>query len=342
MRVLVTGGAGYIGSHALRALRRRGHDVIAFDNFSTGHAYLAGAFPLIVGDVRDYACIRRAMQGVDAVVHFAASAYVGESVEQPRKYFDNNVRGGLALLDAMLDAHVRKIVFSSTCATYGEPSAVPISEDTPQQPINAYGASKLTIEHALRAYSTAYGLRSVSLRYFNVAGADFSGDIGEDHYPETHVIPLALAAARGDVDQLHIFGNDYPTADGTCVRDYIHVCDVADAHVAALDYLAAGGGTTALNLGTGAGTSVLELIAAVEKVAGTRVPTSVRGRRPGDAPELIADPARAAQLLHWRAKHTLAQMVETAWKWYNQRAARKAVASAPFVFPRASGRGNNY
>src|SRR5438128_9864392 len=240
MRVLVIGGAGYIGSHTARALRDHRHEVVIYDNLSTGHEFLAKGFDLIVGDIADAAKLRTALSRVDSVVHFAAHAYVGESVINPRKYFQNNVEAALTLLNTAMDAGVRRFVFSSTCAVYGTPDKVPITEDLPRQPINPYGVSKLFFENALEAYHQAYGLRFASLRYFNAAGADESGEIGELHDPETHLIPLALRAANGTGAELQVYGSDYPTPDGTCIRDYIHVDDLADAHVKALHHLEAG------------------------------------------------------------------------------------------------------
>jgi len=247
-------------------------------------------------------------------MHFAAHAYVGESVENPRKYFRNNVEAALVLLNTAVDCGVKNFIFSSTCAVYGTPAKVPITEDIPRQPINPYGASKLFFENALEAYSRAYGLRHASLRYFNAAGADESGEIGECHDPETHLIPLALAAASGGA-ALSVFGTDYATPDGTCVRDYIHVNDLADAHVLALKHLARGGESFAANLGTGGGASVREIINTVEEVTGKEVRCNNAPRRPGDPPVLVADPARAQELLGWAASRGLREIVETAWKW---------------------------
>src|SRR6202047_1536635 len=255
MVVLVIGGAGYIGSHAARALKRAGHEVIIFDNLSTGYAILAAGFELVKGDMLDAAALARVLPRADAIMHFAAYAYVGESVTNPRKYFHNNVEGGLALLNTAVDAGVKKIIFSSTCAVYGEPSSIPIAENNARQPVNPYGVSKMFFEQALEAYDRAYGLRFASLRYFNAAGADESGEIGELHDPETHLIPLALRAAAGLGPEVQVFGSDYPTPDGTCIRDYIHVNDLATAHVKALDHLAAGEESVAVNVGTGTGAS---------------------------------------------------------------------------------------
>lgn len=315
MRVLVTGGAGYIGSHAAYALRRRGHQVRIYDSLVTGHARLVEGFDLVVGDIGDTPRLATAVDGVDAVMHFAAYAYVGESVSNPRKYFDNNVRSALAMLNAVVDAGIRKFIFSSTCATYGVPAQVPIPDTTPRNPVNPYGATKLCFEHALSAYDVAYGIRSVCLRYFNAAGADESGCTGELHDPETHLIPLALQAAAGTNRELRIFGNDYPTPDGTCIRDYIHVSDLADAHVLALEYLASGGQSECLNLGTGQGHSVQEVVEAVERITGRPVRRRIDPRRPGDPPVLVADASRARTVLGWQPSRSLDDCIRTAWNW---------------------------
>ncbi len=270
MVVLVTGGAGYIGSHAARALKRAGYKVVLYDNLCTGFRRLAEGFELIEGDIADTAKLRPALARADAVMHFAAHAYVGESVADPRTYFRNNVAAGLSLLNSVLDAGIKLFVFSSTCAVYGIPEQVPITEQAPRQPMNPYGTSKLFFEHALEAYDQAYGLRSARLRYFNAAGADESGEIGELHQPETHLIPLALAACTDNGPELQVYGADYPTADGTCIRDYIHVNDLADAHVRALQYLQSGGDSLAANLGTGRGHSVFEVIQVTERVRDAR------------------------------------------------------------------------
>lgn len=315
MVVLVIGGAGYIGSHTARALRHAGHDVIIFDNLSTGYEFFASGFELVKGDVLDPKALGKVLPRVDAIMHFAASAYVGESVVNPRKYFHNNVEGGLSLLNSALDAGVKKIIFSSTCAVYGEPAKVPIEENIPRQPVNPYGMSKLFFELALESYDRAYGFRYASLRYFNAAGADENGEIGELHEPETHLIPLALSAAAGTAPALQVFGSDYPTPDGTCVRDYIHVNDLASAHVKALEHLAAGKPSFALNVGTGTGVSVQEVISAVERVTGKPVPHNKVARRPGDPPALVANPSKAQQLLGWKATRGLQEIVSTAWNW---------------------------
>jgi len=319
----VIGGAGYIGSHTARALKRAGHDVIIFDNLSTGYEFLAAGFEVVKGDVLDKSALAPALGRVDAIMHFAAHAYVGESVTNPRKYFHNNVEGGLSLLNAAVDAGIKKIIFSSTCAVYGEPAKVPIEENTPRQPVNPYGVSKMFFEQALEAYDRAYDFRYASLRYFNAAGADESGEIGELHDPETHLIPLALRAAAGLGPALQVFGSDYPTPDGTCVRDYIHVNDLASAHVKALEHLLAGKGSVAMNLGTGAGASVREVISAVENVTGKAVPHKLVPRRAGDPPALVANPAKAQALLNWKATRGLQEIVSSAWKWEEHRRVAK-------------------
>ena len=321
MKVLVIGGAGYIGSHTARALRRHGHEVTIYDNLSTGHDYLAQGFQLVVADMGDVSQLRTALRGIDAVIHFAAHAYVGESVSDPRKYFRNNVEAGLALLNTAVDLGVLKFVFSSTCAVYGTPAKVPITEDATRQPINPYGVSKLFFENALEAYDRAYGVRFAALRYFNAAGADESGEIGELHEPEPHLIPLALAATRKG-SSLQIFGTDYPTPDGTCIRDYIHVNDLAEAHVLALHRLARGESSFAANLGTGKGHSVLEIVKAVESITGATVNRVQSPRRPGDPPALVADPSRAQQLLQWKATRSLEDIVATAWRWMERTPAK--------------------
>jgi UDP-glucose-4-epimerase GalE len=319
MVVLVIGGAGYIGSHTARALNRLGHTPLIYDNLSTGYDSLSKGFELVKGDILDQATLLPVLRRVDAVMHFAAHAYVGESVTNPRKYFHNNVEGGLSLMNAAVDAGVKKIIFSSTCAVYGEPSRVPISEKTVRQPVNPYGVSKLFFEHALEAYGRAYDLPFAILRYFNAAGADESGEIGELHQPETHLIPLALEAAAGIGPELQVFGSDYPTPDGTCIRDYIHVNDLAEAHVKALDHLQAGKPSFAANLGTGRGHSVREVVTTVEEVTGNSVPLRLCPRRVGDPPALVADPSFAESLLQWKAERSLRESVSTAWNSMERR-----------------------
>jgi UDP-glucose-4-epimerase GalE len=317
LAILVVGGAGYIGSHTARALRRSGYEVILYDSLVTGYRRLAQGFELVEADIGDDSKLRPVLARVDAVMHFAAHAYVGESVQNPRKYFRNNVEAALALLNATLDAGIRCFVFSSTCAVYGVPVKVPITEENPRQPVNPYGTSKLFCEYALEAYDRAYGLRSARLRYFNAAGADDSGEIGELHDPETHLIPLALAATQGA--ELQVFGTDYPTPDGTCIRDYIHVNDLADAHVRALQHLERGGESISVNLGTGNGNSVLEVIQTVEKVTGRPVQRKIGLRRAGDPPALVADPSRAQQVLGWKTSRDLTNIVSSAWNWMQQK-----------------------
>jgi UDP-glucose 4-epimerase len=314
LAVLVVGGAGYIGSHAALALQRRGYEPIIYDSLVAGHAALAQGFELVVGDIADTSKLAPLLQRVDAVMHFAAHAYVGESVVNPRKYFQNNVLGGISLLNAVLDSKVRRFIFSSSCAVYGAPAKVPMSEDLPRVPVNPYGVTKLIFEQALEAYGPAYGLGYMNLRYFNAAGADESGTIGEMHNPETHLIPSAFEAIRGQRPALDIFGDKYPTPDGTCIRDYIHVSDLAEAHVLALEYLA-GGTSQALNLGSGRGYSVLEILSTIKRVTGREVPSHMAPPRPGDPPELVADPTRAEKLFNWKANRSLDEIVATAWKW---------------------------
>ncbi|HUK46438.1 MAG TPA: UDP-glucose 4-epimerase GalE [Terriglobales bacterium] len=314
MAVLVVGGAGYIGSHTAHVLQRKGYDVIIYDNLSTGHRELAEGFELVVGDIGDSAKLAKVLSRCDSVMHFAAHAYVGESVQNPKKYYHNNVIAALTLLDAAIESRVRKFIFSSTCAVYGNPLKVPITESNPRQPVNPYGATKLAFENALEAYGRAYGLRYVSFRYFNAAGADENGKIGEIHDPETHLIPLIFQAIQGKRAALEIFGDDYPTPDGTCIRDYIHVTDLAEAHVLGLEYLSKGE-SAAINLGTGKGHSVTEVVAAVKKITGHKVPINIGPRRPGDPPELVADPSLAQKLLKWKAKYSLDEIIRTAWNW---------------------------
>src|ERR1700676_1606785 len=341
--ILVSGGAGYIGSHAARALWRAGYEVVLYDNLSTGFRRLAQGFELVEGDIADEAKLRPALARVDAVIHFAAHAYVGESVSNPRKYFRNNVVATLSLLNCAMDAGIRRFVFSSSCAVYGIPEQIPITEQTAREPVNPYGASKLFFENALEAYSRAYGLRSVSLRYFNAAGADDSGEIGELHDPETHLIPLALAASTEDGPELQVFGSAYPTRDGTCVRDYIHVSDLADAHVRALQHLETqqleksadekGGDSLAIHLGTGRGHSLLEVIRAAEKATGHPVRRKIVPRRPGDPPILVADPGKARRAVGWTPARNVGEIVSRAWIWMqkNSKGEKAVTAASPCV-----------
>ena len=316
--VLVTGGAGYIGSHACKALAAAGYVPVAFDNLVYGHEWAVKWGPLIRGDILDRAALNAAIEKYTplAVMHFAAFAYVGESVENPGKYYRNNVGGSLSLLEAMRDHGIGKFIFSSTCATYGVPRSVPIPETHPQNPINPYGASKLMIERMLRDFDVAHGLRSISLRYFNAAGADADGEIGEAHEPETHLIPLVLEAAAGVRPEVVVYGDDYDTADGTCVRDYIHVTDLAAAHVLALQALEAGAATTAYNLGNGRGFSVKQVVDSARAVTGRNFPVRMGARRPGDPPSLVGDATRIQKELSWQPKHAdLSEMIDTAWRW---------------------------
>jgi UDP-arabinose 4-epimerase len=296
-------------------LQECGHTPVVMDNLSTGFRELARDFQFVEADISDTVIAGKVLREVDAVIHCAASAYVGESVQNPRKYFQNNIEHSLAFLDAVLKSDVRMFVFSSSCATYGETCSIPIREDSPQCPVNPYGATKLFIEHALRAYRKSAGLRSLCLRYFNAAGADEKGRSGELHAPETHLIPLALKAAEGSGPPLTIFGTDFPTQDGTCVRDFVHVSDLARAHVRALEYLAKDGNVFALNLGTGVGNSILEVLEHIEKVTGSKVPTCVGPRREGDPPILVAEAKFAELILGWKAEHGLQSIIETAWAW---------------------------
>lgn len=319
MKVFVTGGAGYIGSHAVRLLSRAGHDVWVYDNLSCGHRAAVPDGRLIEGELMDRPRLVEAMRAkqIDAVMHFAAFAYVGESVTDPGRYYQNNVVASLNLLEAMREAGVGRIVFSSTTATYGVPQRVPITEDEPQRPINPYGFGKLVIERALADYAAAYGLRYAALRYFNAAGASPDGDLGEDHRPETHLIPLVLEVALGKRPHVTIFGDDYPTPDGTCIRDYVHVDDLGAAHVAALEKLAESAALQ-LNLGTGRGYSVREVIEACRRITGHAIPTKPGPRRAGDPPELVADARRAGQVLGWRPQYAdIESIVRTAWRWHS-------------------------
>lgn len=320
MKILVTGGAGYVGSQACKTLAASGHEPIAYDNLCRGHRSAVRWGPIEIGDMADGPRLREviARYRPQAVMHFAALAHVRESVENPALYYINNTLGTLSLLEAMRETAVKLLVFSSSCAIYGLPVRLPMGEDHPQNPINPYGASKLAVEHMLRDYSAAYGLRSVSLRYFNAAGADPDGEIGEAHDPETHAIPLAAFAALERRPAFEVFGVDYETPDGSAVRDYVHVADLASAHVAALGYLTDGGATAAFNLGTGSGTSVFDIVRAVERVSGRAVPVVHSARRCGDPPVLVADARRAVSVLGWRPQFlSIDDIVRTAWTWHN-------------------------
>ena len=316
--MLVTGGAGYIGSHTAKALRAAGYRVVIYDNLSAGHPEAALGAPLIVGDIRDVEAVRRALResGASAVMHFAAWLSVAESVEHPIGYYQNNVGGALATLEAMAGEGCRTLVFSSTCAVYGNPVETPLRESHPTAPINAYGQTKHAIEHALPHFERAYGLRAVCLRYFNAAGADPDGELGEDHSPEIHVIPRAFEAASGGAP-LDVFGEDYPTPDGTCLRDYIHVSDLADAHVRALRRLETGGGSVTYNVGTEQPSSVRDVIASVERVTGRVVQRRSAPRRPGDPAILFASAARIREDLAWvPVRPHLDTIVGDAWRWH--------------------------
>jgi len=316
--VLVTGGAGYIGSHAVKSLRAQGQDVIVYDDFSQGHREATkNATAVVEGGIQDTATLRAALEkyNVNAVMHFAAWLSVGDSVKHPTAYYKNNVTGALSVLEAMVDAGVKHLIFSSTCAVFGVPDRTPIVEDLPKQPINAYGETKLAIEHALPHFERAYGIKFIALRYFNAAGADPDGELGEDHDPEIHVIPRAIDAALGR-GSFSIFGDDYPTPDGTCLRDYVHVNDLASAHTLALDALRRGASSNNYNLGNGTPSSVRDVLAAVERVCGVKVPYDVRARREGDPAALFASSDKARQELGWRpAYEALDVIVETAWRW---------------------------
>ncbi|HKF72095.1 MAG TPA: UDP-glucose 4-epimerase GalE [Stellaceae bacterium] len=328
--ILVTGGAGYVGSHACKALAREGYRPITYDSLIHGHREAVRWGPLVEADLADAERLTDTIKRfeVAAVLHFAAFAYVGESVERPGLYFRNNVANTLTLLEAMRTSAVRHIVFSSTCATYGIPDRMPIPEGAPQRPVNPYGESKLMVERVLHWYGAAHGFTHAVLRYFNAAGADPDCEIGEAHDPETHLIPLVLQAALGQRAQIDVLGTDYPTADGTAVRDYIHVQDLSEAHVRALDLLLKGGLSITVNLGTGAGHSVREVIAAAERVTGRRIPRREAPRRAGDPPVLVADASRAGDLLGWKPRLSdLDTILKTAWTWHSrQTQARQSAA----------------
>ena len=318
--ILVTGGAGYIGSHTVRELRERGMDVVVYDNLSTGHIQSIGDTPFVKGDLFDVELLRKTFReyGVDSVIHFAAYSLVGESMVNPAKYYHNNVAGTLALLDAMLAENVKYLVFSSSAATYGDCGDGLITENSPQNPTSVYGQTKLMMEQFMQDYDKAYGMKYVALRYFNAAGAHASGEIGEAHSPESHLSPLILQVSNGKREQINIFGDDYPTHDGTCIRDYIHITDLADAHIKALEYLKNGGKSTYYNLGNGNGFSVKEVIDTVEKVVGSPVKKQVVDRRPGDPASLVASSEKIQKELGWKPKYdTLDSIVASAWKWHS-------------------------
>jgi UDP-glucose-4-epimerase GalE len=320
MRVLVTGGAGYIGSHTAKALAKAGHEPLVLDNLSAGHRWAVKWGRLLDWDLADTEMLPQFLEkeNVEAVLHFAGSLLVGESIQEPRKYYWNNVVNTLRLLDAMREAGVKRIVFSSSAAVYGYPQKVPMPEDHPKEPVNPYGETKLAMERALQWYGNAYDLRWVALRYFNAAGADPDGELGESHDPEAHLIPLTIKAALGQRPHVEIYGTDYPTPDGTAIRDYIHVTDLAAAHVRALEYLGDGGESRALNLGTGRGYSVHEVINAVGKISPRPVPFREGPRRAGDAPVLVADASQAGNALGWKPQHSgLETIIRNAWTWHS-------------------------
>jgi UDP-glucose-4-epimerase GalE len=320
MHILVIGGAGYIGSHAVRLFLERGHDVWVYDSLALGHRKAVPADRLVVGDLTETHRLDQVLveKRIDAVVHFAAWAAVGESVQNPAKYYQNNLVNTLNLMESLRRAGVSRFVFSSTCATYGSPERMPITEDTPQNPINPYGRTKLAIEHALADYAHAYQWGFAALRYFNASGAHADGSIGEDHDPETHIIPLVIFAAMGRRPHIEVFGTDYPTPDGTCIRDYIHVDDLAEAHLLALEKLQPARGMR-YNLGIGRGYSVREVIRTVEEVTGKRVPVKEGPRRPGDPPVLVASSEKVQRELGWQPRYTeLRAIVETAWNWHSK------------------------
>ncbi|MGQ9896217.1 MAG: UDP-glucose 4-epimerase GalE [Acidobacteriota bacterium] len=320
MTILVTGGAGYIGSVTVEHLQRAKRPVVILDNLSRGHrAAVPATTPLYVGNIGDRDLVRHIIreQNITACIHFAALALVSESVTNPAHYYDNNVRQCQALLDTLQEANIRHFVFSSTCATYGLPQTIPIAESHPQQPITPYGWSKLFVERILADYDRAYGLRFVALRYFNAAGATVSH--GEDHEPETHLIPNVLRVANGQAEAVEVYGHDYPTPDGTAIRDYIHVSDLATAHIAALDALLDGQPSVFLNLGTGQGHSVLEVIETARRVTGHCIPIHICARRPGDPPQLVATPRAAQSYLHWQPAHSdLENIIRSAWQWHSR------------------------
>lgn len=316
--ILVAGGAGYIGSHAVKQLLKHGYFSVTYDNLSEGHKWAVVGGDLVVGDLADTEKLRETFSKyeIDAIMHFAGSAYVGESMQNPRKYFRNNVSNTINLLDVALDHHIQYFIFSSSCATYGMPVEIPITEEHPQAPVNPYGESKLMVEKILAWYSRIYGLRSVSLRYFNAAGADPDGEMGEAHDPETHLIPLVLQAALGDREHIEVYGTDYDTADGTSIRDYVHVTDLAEAHLLALEYLCSCGKSDAFNLGNETGYSVRQVIDVAEKVTQQEIHVKEAPRRPGDPPVLIAASEKARKVLGWQPKlESLSDIIETAWRW---------------------------
>ena len=322
MKLLITGGTGYVGSPVVHELKKLGHELVVFDNLVYGHKKaLPKDIRLIKADLLKAKVLANVLEefGPDAVLHFAAYTYVGESVEKPEKYFRNNVIGSLNLLEAMKDFGVKKIIFSSSAAVYGQPRSIPVKEDAELSPTSPYGETKLIIEQMLRSFDVAHGIKSISLRYFNAAGADLEFGLGEDHDPECHLIPLVMKAALGKIPELKIYGDDYDTPDGTCVRDYIHIKDLAQAHILALDKLLKGGNSTVYNLGNGTGTSVNEIIEAARKVSGKKIPTKVVARRVGDPAKLIASYGKAKKELGWAPKRSDVQtIIKDAWAWHSK------------------------
>jgi UDP-glucose-4-epimerase GalE len=319
MRIFITGGAGYVGSACLRYVAREGHQALAYDNLVEGHPRAVGEHPLIVGDIAETAKVEQALKEFrpDAVMHFAAATCVGESVDNPEYHYRNNIGGTLSLLNAMKAAGVKRMLFSSTCATYGLSPVVPMTETTPQDPCSPYARTKLAVEWMIRDFAHAYGLGFTLLRYFNAAGGSLDGKFGEYHHPETHLIPIVLEAQLGKRKQVSIYGKDYPTPDGTCIRDYIHVDDLAQAHLLAIQ------ATTpetaeVFNVGTGNGNSVLEIVQACERVTGRPVPTVMAARRPGDPPALVADPSKLKKVLGWKPRYSIEETVTSAWSWHEQ------------------------
>lgn len=321
MAVLVTGGAGYIGSHVVRKLIEKNHKVIVFDNLSRGHIESLpreAAFEKV--DLLNFDELKSSIQKYDftSVIHFAAFAYVGESMENPMLYYENNVKGSLNLISAVKEKGVKNFVFSSTCSVYGNPAQIPMSEEIPINPINPYAKTKLIIENILSDFDYAYGMKYAALRYFNAAGDDDSGEIGESHQPEPHLIPLVMQTALGSRDKIYVYGNDYPTKDGTCIRDYIHVNDLADAHIKALEYLEEGGKSSVINLGTGTGYSVMEIIEKSREITGMDINAEIISRRPGDPAVLVADNKKAKEILGWHPEYDLTKILKTAWRWHKR------------------------
>lgn len=319
MTILVTGGAGYIGSHCSAILKENGYDVVVVDNLSKGHAEAVSGIKLYTGSIGDGALMDRVFNenNIDGVMHFAAFSLVCESMQKPYEYYRNNVGESMSLFNSIIEHGVKYVVFSSTAATYGQPDTSPIKETDLQNPINTYGETKLAIEKMLKWFGVAYGLKSVCLRYFNVAGAHKSGEIGEAHNPETHLIPIILEVANGKREKLKVFGNDYPTPDGTCVRDYIHVVDLIDAHIKAFEYMTRTDESNAFNLGSGGGYSNLEILNTARDVTGHNIPAEIAERRPGDPPELIASSEKAETILGWKRKYGIEDIITSAWKWHS-------------------------